>query len=101
MDFDPCNRPSAKAISSILSEWRTIVANPLISLEKSDIKRSFISANDEIKTTQITLTSNQNSMYTSKLINTKEIKMAYESAKLTEFRDSKMCDLDVCDMELD
>ncbi|CAG8793567.1 11795_t:CDS:1, partial [Gigaspora rosea] len=49
--------------------------------EESDIKRSFISANEEIKATQITLPNFQNSQYTSRLMNTKEIKLAYESAK--------------------
>ncbi|CAG8501907.1 15346_t:CDS:2, partial [Gigaspora margarita] len=52
-----------------------------ISDEESDIKRSFISANDEIPTTQITLQNYQSSIYTSRLIKTKEIKLAYESAK--------------------
>ncbi|CAG8553595.1 11031_t:CDS:1, partial [Gigaspora rosea] len=49
--------------------------------EESDIKRSFISADEEIKTTQIISTNLQNSLYTSRLINAKEIKLAYESAK--------------------
>ncbi|CAG8751854.1 14111_t:CDS:1, partial [Gigaspora rosea] len=53
----------------------------LMSSSNSDIKRSFISANDEIRTTQITLQNCQSSMYTSRLIKTKEIKQAYESAK--------------------
>ncbi|KAF0411846.1 hypothetical protein F8M41_008168 [Gigaspora margarita] len=98
MDFDPCNRPSAKAISSKLSEWHTILENTSLSFKNSDIRRSFISANDEIKTAQVTLMKDQNLIYTSKLINTKEIKMAYESAN---FRDSTMYDLEVCDMQLD
>ncbi|CAG8501889.1 15345_t:CDS:1, partial [Gigaspora margarita] len=51
-----------------------------ISDEESDIKRSFISANDEIPTIQVTLQNYESSMYTSKLIKTKEIKLAYESA---------------------
>ncbi|CAG8792954.1 21345_t:CDS:2, partial [Cetraspora pellucida] len=50
-------------------------------ISQSDIKRSFICANDEIKVTQTTLPNYQNSMYTSRLINTKEIKLAYESTK--------------------
>ncbi|RIB10143.1 kinase-like domain-containing protein [Gigaspora rosea] len=94
MDSNPHNRPSAKDISSKLSKWRMILMNPSesISHEESDIKGDFISANDEIKTTQITLQNFQSSMYFSRLIKTKEIKQAYESAK---FRDSQMCDLDV------
>ncbi|CAG8596394.1 14487_t:CDS:1, partial [Dentiscutata erythropus] len=53
------------------------MANPSISF----IKRCFISANEEIKTAQIAIPNYQSSMYTSRLINTKEIKIAYESAK--------------------
>ncbi|CAG8734169.1 1713_t:CDS:2, partial [Dentiscutata heterogama] len=75
MDSDPNNRPSAKDISSKLSERRMIITNPSISyillMKKSKQYRS--------------------SMYTSRLINTEEIKIAHESAK---FRDSKMHDLD-------
>ncbi|RIB12413.1 kinase-like domain-containing protein [Gigaspora rosea] len=82
MDFNPHSRPSAKDISSKFSKWRMIVMKPWISnSEESDIKRSFISANEEIKATQITLPNFQNSQYTSRLMNTKEIKLAYESAK--------------------
>lgn len=94
MDSNPCNRPIAKYVSSILSKWRTIITNPSvpISHEESDIQSSFISANEEINTTQITLSNYQSSKYTSKLIKSKEIKQAYESAK---FRDSKMYDLSV------
>ncbi|CAG8612501.1 21573_t:CDS:2 [Cetraspora pellucida] len=55
--------------------------NPSLAYEETDIMRSFISADDEIKTTEITLPNYQSSMYTSRLINTKEIKVAYESAK--------------------
>ncbi|CAG8806015.1 24227_t:CDS:1, partial [Racocetra persica] len=65
-------------ISSKLSECRITMMNPV---SQSDIKRSFISADDEIKTTQISLSNYQKSIYTSKLINTKEIKLAYETAK--------------------
>ncbi|CAG8472515.1 1645_t:CDS:2 [Gigaspora rosea] len=63
------------------------MVTPWVSLtnEASDIKRSFVSADEEIKTIQITLQNSQNSKYVSKLINTKEI-----SAK---FSDSKMYDL--------
>ncbi|CAG8784322.1 6808_t:CDS:1, partial [Racocetra persica] len=68
-------------ISSKLLKWRMIVMNPLIARGESDIIRSFISADDEIKTKEITLPNYQSSMYTSRLINTKEIKLAYESAK--------------------
>ncbi|CAG8582883.1 10950_t:CDS:1, partial [Ambispora leptoticha] len=57
-----------------------IVMNPSMPHEESNIL-NFISANDEIKTTEITLSNYQSSMYTSRLINTKEIKLAYESAK--------------------
>ncbi|CAG8603401.1 15412_t:CDS:2 [Dentiscutata erythropus] len=64
--------------------------------EESYIVKDFISANDEIKVLQ-TLPNYQSSMYTSRLTNTKEIKLAYESAK---FRDSKMYDLEVCAMQL-
>ncbi|KAF0391247.1 hypothetical protein F8M41_010753 [Gigaspora margarita] len=71
--------------------------NPSMLHEESYIAKSFISANDEIKALQIALTNYQSSMYTSRLINTKEIKLAYES---TKFRDSKMCDLDVSSMQL-
>ncbi|KAF0332945.1 hypothetical protein F8M41_010754 [Gigaspora margarita] len=71
--------------------------NPSMLHEESYIAKSFISANDEIKALQIALTNYQSSMYTSRLINTKEIKLAYES---TKFRDSKMCDLDVSAMQL-
>ncbi|CAG8709760.1 16025_t:CDS:2, partial [Racocetra fulgida] len=71
-------------ISSKLSKWQRIISK---SRKDSDIKRSFISANEEIKT-QIILPNYQNSMYpnykkpmyTSILINTKEIKSVYESA---------------------
>ncbi|RIB10521.1 kinase-like domain-containing protein [Gigaspora rosea] len=86
MDSNPCNRPTAKDISSKLSKWRTIITNPSmpISHEESDIKRDFISANDEIS--QITLPNYQSSKYTSKLIKTKEFKQVYESAKSANFR---------------
>ncbi|CAG8748137.1 18101_t:CDS:2, partial [Dentiscutata erythropus] len=80
-----------------LSEWRMILMDLSISSEESDIKRSFISANDEIKSMQFILPNYQSSMYISKPIKTKEIRLAYESAK---FRDSKMCDLDVNAMQL-
>ncbi|CAG8515516.1 27075_t:CDS:2, partial [Dentiscutata erythropus] len=75
-----------------LSKWRMIMMNPSISIsnEETDIKRKFIFANDEIKVSQIPSPKNPSSMYTSRSINTKEIKQAYES-----FRDSQMCDLDV------
>ncbi|RIB21688.1 kinase-like domain-containing protein [Gigaspora rosea] len=93
MDSNPRNRPSAIDISLKFSEWRLIVMKPWISNnEESDIKRSFISADEEIKTTQIISTNLQNSLYTSRLINAKEIKLAYESAK---FRDSTICGLNV------
>ncbi|RIB21694.1 kinase-like domain-containing protein [Gigaspora rosea] len=93
MDSNPHNRPSAKQVSLKLLKWRRIVMKPRISNnEDSDIKKSFISANKEIKTTQIILPNFQNSLYTSRLINTKEIKLAYESVK---FRDSTICDLNV------
>ncbi|CAG8681729.1 333_t:CDS:1, partial [Gigaspora rosea] len=60
-----------------------ILMNPSVTIshEEFDIKTSFIFANDEIQTTQITLQNYQSSMYTSRLIKTKEIKQAYESAK--------------------
>ncbi|CAG8666284.1 8886_t:CDS:2 [Gigaspora margarita] len=46
-----------------------IVMKPWISnSEESGIKRSFISANEEIKTTQITLPNFQNSQYTNSTI---------------------------------
>ncbi|CAG8801696.1 13593_t:CDS:1, partial [Racocetra persica] len=68
---------------SKLSKWRMIIMSPSmpISHEESEIKRSFISADDEIKTTQITLLNYPSSMCTSRLINTKEIKQTYESTK--------------------
>ncbi|CAG8832358.1 41628_t:CDS:1, partial [Gigaspora margarita] len=51
------------------------MVTPWVSLTnvESDIKRSFISANEEIKTTHITLQNSQNSKCASELINTKEI----------------------------
>ncbi|RIB21695.1 hypothetical protein C2G38_2298816 [Gigaspora rosea] len=87
MDSNPRNRPSAKDISSKFSKWRMILMMPWISNnEESDIKRSFISANEEIKTTQIIFPNLQNSLYTSRLINTKEIKLTYESYESAKFR---------------
>ncbi|CAG8737836.1 13628_t:CDS:2 [Dentiscutata erythropus] len=77
--------------------------NYSITCEESDIKRSFISANEEIKTNQIILPNYQSSMYTSKPIKTKEVKLAYESTKLYEsakYKDSTMCDLDLDMMQL-
>ncbi|CAG8814166.1 45983_t:CDS:2 [Gigaspora margarita] len=56
-----------------------------LSHEESDIKKSFISANDEIKASQFTLPNYQSSKYTSKLIKTKEIKQAHEH-ETTKFR---------------
>ncbi|CAG8748891.1 11715_t:CDS:2, partial [Racocetra persica] len=86
-------RPSAKDISSKLLKWRMIVMNPSLAREESNILRSFISADDEIKTKEITLQNYQSSKYTSKLINTKEIKLAYESTKYEsiKFRVYEIC----------
>ncbi|CAG8623154.1 16954_t:CDS:1, partial [Dentiscutata heterogama] len=58
--------------------------NHSITCEESDIKRSFISANEEIKTNQIILPNHQRLIYTSKPTKTKEVKLACESAKLYE-----------------
>ncbi|CAG8659755.1 2481_t:CDS:1 [Dentiscutata erythropus] len=41
----------------------------------------YISANKEIKTTQIILLNYQSSMYISRLLSTKELKLACKSAK--------------------
>ncbi|CAG8682290.1 8253_t:CDS:2 [Dentiscutata erythropus] len=53
--------------------------------EESDIKRSFAYADNEIKEMHITVSNSQTSMYTSRLINTKEIILAYESAEFGDF----------------
>ncbi|CAG8603615.1 2271_t:CDS:2, partial [Scutellospora calospora] len=73
-----------------LSEWRTIMMNPPELNEKCDIKRSFAFANEMVKMMQIPLSNSQKSTYTSKLINTREIKRAYESFNVSICRDSRI-----------
>src|SRR3954452_15289078 len=75
MDFNPKKLPTAKEVNLKLNQWRIILeSEDLTDNKQIEIKKELLAANDIIKSMPVNLPKHQNFIYTSKLINTKNIK---------------------------
>ncbi|RIB29038.1 kinase-like domain-containing protein [Gigaspora rosea] len=82
MDSDPQKRPTAYSISGRLQEWIKSMEN---SDDTNEIKKQFLDADKIVKTMPFNLPNHLDNIYTSKIIDTREILLAINASIPIDF----------------